>query len=275
MVKFFTKTAIGYSHVRAGKICQDFSACYHDDERTVVTACDGHGGEIYIRSDRGSKFASEAIINVFKRVRKSDFYRAKREEIEKRLRLEILCEWNALVERDLSEKPILKRETVGLNEDRIFRLKNDPQVAYGTTLNGAMLFGNKLICASLGDGGCFVFRRGEVYPVFADDSDENVANLTYSMCQTDAFNHLSVKIIDPSAADGAIVFTDGLINPYRSLDNFAGAFVRPVIAKLLADKTEEIDGFVTEMGARIGIGDDVSVGILLSPELKPRYYRGD
>ena len=274
MVKFFTKTAIGYSHIQTGKVCQDFSACYHDDARTIVTACDGHGGEIYIRSDRGSKFASEAIINVFKRVRKSDFYRAKREEIEKRLRLEILCEWNALVERDLSEKPILKRETLGLNEDRIFRLKNDPQVAYGTTLNGAMIFGNKLFCASLGDGGCFVFRRGAVYRVFDDDSDENVANLTYSMCQTDAFNHLSVEIIDLSAVDGVIVFTDGLINPYRSLENFATALVRPVVSKLLANEADEIDEFVTEMGARIGIGDDVSVGILLSPEIKAKHYKG-
>ena len=274
MVKFFTKTAIGYTHVQTGKICQDFSACYHDDERTIITACDGHGGDIYIRSDKGSKFASEAIINVFKRVERSVFYRANRKEIEKKLRLEILCEWNALVERNLAEKPLTKRETAGLNEDKIFRLKTDPQVTYGTTLNGAMIFGNKMICASLGDGGCFVFKRGEVYPVFDDDSDENVANLTYSMCQTDAFNHLAVKIIDLPAVDGAIVFTDGLINPYRSLDNFATALVKPVVSKLLAGKSEEIDGFITEMGAKIGIGDDVSVGMLLSPEIKPKYYKG-
>ncbi|MFR2461912.1 MAG: protein phosphatase 2C domain-containing protein, partial [Christensenellaceae bacterium] len=244
------------------------------DERTIITACDGHGGEIYIRSDKGSKFASEAIINVFKRVEKSVFYRANREEIEKKLRLEILCEWNALVERNLAEKPLTKRETAGLNEDKIFRLKTDPQVAYGTTLNGAMIFGNKMICASLGDGGCFVFKRGEVYPVFDDDSDENVANLTYSMCQTDAFNHLAVKIIDLPAVDGAIVFTDGLINPYRSLDNFATALVKPVVSKLLAGNSEEIDCFITEMGVKIGIGDDVSIGMLLSPEIKPKYYKG-
>lgn len=273
MVRFFTKTAIGYSHVKSGKICQDFSASYHDDERTIVTACDGHGGNIYIRSDRGSKFASESIINVFKRVDRGIFYRASREEIEKKLRLEILCEWNALVERDLAQKPIAKRETGDLNEEKMFRLKTDPQVAYGTTLNGAMIFGNKLFCASLGDGGCFTIRHGEVLPVFADDSEENVANLTYSMCQTDAFKHLFVKIIDLPMVDGAIVFTDGLINPYRSLENFSSALVKPVVAKLLSGKAEEIDCFITEMGAKIGIGDDVSVGILLSPEIKSRYYK--
>lgn len=274
MVKFFTKTAIGYAHIRAGKVCQDHSACYHDDKRTIVTACDGHGGEIYIRSDKGSRFASEAIIKVFKRVEKSMFYRADRKEIEKKLRLEILCEWNALVERSLAEKPISKRETAKLNEDKVFRLKTDPQVAYGTTLNGAMIFGNKLICASLGDGGCFIFKRGEVFPVFEDDSEENVANLTYSMCQSDAFDHLSVKILDLSAADGAIVFTDGLINPYRSLDNFAVALVKPVVSKLLAGKTAEISDFITDMGEKIGVGDDVSVGIILSSAIKQKYYKG-
>lgn len=275
MIKYFTKTSIGYNHLQSNIICQDFSACYHDDERTIVTACDGHGGKIYVRSDRGSKFASEAVINAFKRVGKAIFYRANREEIEKKLRLEILCEWNALVERDLSQNRISKREVAGLDEDKIFRLKTDPQVAYGTTLNGAMIFGNKLICASLGDGGCFAFKRGEVFPVFVDDSDENVANLTYSMCQTDAFKHLSVKIIDLSAVDGALVFTDGLINPYRSLENFAKAFVGPVICELIENKTEEVDAFITEMGEKIGIGDDVSVGVLLSPDIKAKYYKGN
>lgn len=275
MIKYFTKTSIGYSHLQSNIICQDFSACYHDDERTIVTACDGHGGKIYVRSDRGSKFASEAVINAFKRVGKAIFYRANREEIEKKLRLEILCEWNALVERDLSQNRISKREVAGLDEDKIFRLKTDPQVAYGTTLNGTMIFGNKLICASLGDGGCFAFKRGEVFPVFVDDSDENVANLTYSMCQTDAFKHLSVKIIDLSAVDGALVFTDGLINPYRSLENFAKAFVSPVICELIENKTEEVDSFITEMGEKIGIGDDVSVGVLLSPDIKAKYYKGN
>lgn len=275
MIKYFSKTSIGYNHLQSNIICQDFSACYHDDERTIVTACDGHGGKIYVRSDRGSKFASEAVINAFKRVGKAIFYRANREEIEKKLRLEILCEWNALVERDLSQNRISKREVAGLDEDKIFRLKTDPQVAYGTTLNGAMIFGNKLICASLGDGGCFAFKRGEVFPVFVDDSDENVANLTYSMCQTDAFKHLSVKIIDLSAVDGTLVFTDGLINPYRSLENFAKAFVGPVICELIENKTEEVDAFITEMGEKIGIGDDVSVGVLLSPDIKAKYYKGN
>ena len=54
MTTFFTKTAIGFSHVVENKVCQDFSASYHDEERTIITACDGHGGDIYVRSHLGS-----------------------------------------------------------------------------------------------------------------------------------------------------------------------------------------------------------------------------
>lgn len=95
-------------------------------------------------------------------MKKLFFYRINRKETEKKLRLEILCEWNALVERNLSEKPLTKREIAGMNEDRVFRLKTDPQVTYGATLTGAMTFGNKIICASLGDDGCFAFRHGKL-----------------------------------------------------------------------------------------------------------------
>ena len=68
---FFTKTSIGYSHVTANKRCQDFSASYSDEERTIVTACDGHGGNAYIRSHLGAKFASKAVIDVLREIERT------------------------------------------------------------------------------------------------------------------------------------------------------------------------------------------------------------
>lgn len=67
MEVFFNKTSIGYKHIKEGKPCQDYSDCYKNDECTILTACDGHGGALYIRSDRGAKFASAAAIKVLKR----------------------------------------------------------------------------------------------------------------------------------------------------------------------------------------------------------------
>lgn len=272
MIVYFTKTSVGYSHIKENKCCQDYSACYHDEERTIITACDGHGGDLYIRSHLGSKFASNAAMTVLKELERSDFYKYSKTDICNKLRLKILCEWNATVERDFSKKYITKKEVVKLNEDRIFKLKQNPEKAYGTTLNAAMLFGNKLVCASIGDGGVFLVRKGEVTAVVTED-EETVANITHSMCQEDAYEYLKVEIYDFSDLDGVIVCTDGLINPYQSLGNFKDKFVKPVCMKLQDEKQSDIDAFILSMGESLGIGDDVSFGIAMKTGILLRSYR--
>ena len=272
MITHFTKTNIGYSHIKENKPCQDYSASYHDEERTIVTACDGHGGKTYIRSNVGSRYASNAIISVLQGVDKSIFYRYTRQEICDKLRLQILCEWNALVERHLGEKGFCKRELASLSDAEIFKLKQNPARAYGTTLQGAMIFGNKLICVSLGDGGFFLVRKGEIYTAFEEDED-TVANLTYSMCQEDAYDHLNVKIFDFSDLDGVLICTDGMVNPYQNLRNFQEKFVKPICIKLQEGRQAEMDEFVTLVGEKIGIGDDVSLAIAMKTGISLRGYK--
>ena len=106
------------------------------------------------------------------------------------------------------------------------------------------------------------FKRKDLFSVFTEDDDENVANITSSMCQTDAFDHLKVKIFDVSSADGVLVFTDGLVNPYRNLDNFASSFVTSVMQKIDCNEFESISKFIDEMGLALGVGDDVSLGVI-------------
>ena len=272
MITYFTKTNVGYSHLKTNQPCQDYSACYHDEERTIVTACDGHGGKVYIRSNVGSRYASNAIISVFQEVDKSLFYRYSRQEICDKLRLQILCEWNALVERHLNEKGFSKRELEGLDKEQVFKLKQNPVKAYGTTLQGAMIFGNKLICVSLGDGGIFLVRKGQLSTAFEGD-EETVANLTYSMCQEDAYKYLKVGIFDFSDLDGVLVCTDGVVNPYQSLGNFKEKFVKPICIKLQEGKQVEMDEFITAMGEKIGIGDDVSLAMAMKMGVSLRGYR--
>ena len=272
MITYFTRTSIGYLHAKENKLCQDYSACYHDEERTIITACDGHGGDLYIRSHLGSKFASNAALSVLRELERSDFYKYSKTDICNKLRLKILCEWNSMVERDLSKKYITKKEVAILNEDKIFKLKQNPEKAYGTTLNAAMIFGNKLVCTSIGDGGVFLVRKGEIALAVAED-EETVANITYSMCQEDAYEHLKVEIYDFSDLDGVIACTDGLINPYQSLGNFRDKFVKPICMKLQDEKQRDIDAFIFSMAEKIGIGDDVSFGIAMKTGISIRSYR--
>lgn len=260
----FSKTSIGYSHIKNGKPCQDFSAVYKDEERAIVAACDGHGGRVYIRSQFGSKYASESIINVFLELSPSDFYRYTDEEIAEKLRLQILCSWNNKVEKDFIENPVRRKECRLLSDNEVIQLKGNTAKAYGTTLNGAIVLGNKLVCASLGDGGVFLLAGGQIMPAFPDSGDEEtVANVTYSMCQEDAYKYLQISVFDFSEIDGVLLCTDGLINPYRNLKNFNESFAQPVLKLAAKRQFCEIETFVERLGREIGIGDDVSLGLIL------------
>ena len=270
---FFTKTEPGYSHINTGKRCQDFSASYNDEERTIVTACDGHGGNVYIRSHLGSKFASNAVIDVLREIERTAFYKAKKEAVIENIRLNILCRWNSLVEGHLTKNPIRMSEVTELTEAEILSLRKNPIKAYGTTLNAAMILGTKLICVSIGDGGCFLVKSGIVTPAFTEDEDEPVANITYSLCQDDAFSHLLVSVHELSAYDGAVVCTDGMINPYQNLSNFSTGLIAPAIATLNVGKSKSLEAFVAEVGTKLGTGDDVSLGIVIKDKLSSRIYK--
>ena len=270
---FFTKSEIGYSHVNTGKRCQDFSASYNDEERTIVTACDGHGGNVYIRSHLGSKFASNAVIDVLREIEKNAFHKAKKKAVIENIRLNVLCRWNTLVEGHLAKNPLRMSEISELTNDERLSLRKNPTKAYGTTLNAAMILGTKLICVSIGDGGCFLVKGGIVTPAFAEDEDEPVANITYSLCQDDAFSHLLVSVHELSAYDGAVVCTDGMINPYQNLSNFSTGLIAPAIATLSVGKNKSLEAFVSEVGTKLGTGDDVSLGIVVKDKLPSRFYK--
>lgn len=62
MITFYTK-ALGSSHFAANKPCQDNGTHYNKDGVYIAVVCDGHGGESYVRSDKGSHIAAEIAKN--------------------------------------------------------------------------------------------------------------------------------------------------------------------------------------------------------------------
>lgn len=55
----FYVQAKGASHIASNKPCQDSGLEYHEDGVYIAIVCDGHGGESYVRSHAGAKFAAE------------------------------------------------------------------------------------------------------------------------------------------------------------------------------------------------------------------------
>ena len=273
MYYVFNKTHIGYSHIRSNKICQDFSASYQDNERIVVTCCDGHGGVQYVRSHLGSKAASEAVMNVFKNIDSKFFREVDGEKNIEKVKLLILCEYNKLIEREIANKPFRKSELKGLDEDQIDVLRFNPAKAYGTTLSGAMVFKNKLIVVSIGDTEVLGVRKGELLKIF-DNTNDPAGNVTYSMCQEDAYQYLKVAILNPKDFDAVFLFTDGLSSPFQSYSNLLHSFIRPTVRKVLNSKsTSSADIAVIRLATELGVGDDVSLSFIINNKTKIKYYR--
>ena len=271
MYYIFNKTETGYRHLRENKPCQDYSASYSDKERMIITCCDGHGGDIYIRSDRGSKFASKAIINVFSSLKYSPL--RKDDKAIKNIKLSILCEWNRLVEEDLARRPIRKKELEHLDEDKLDRIIFNKVRAYGTTLSGAMVYKNKIIVVSIGDTEALGVYKGKIIKIF-DDENDPVANVTYSMCQEDAFNYLNVRIMNVNELDGLFLCTDGLSAPFAFYDSFKEGFIKPSMREVInSGNLEYFDQFVSRLAKEKGVGDDVSLAFIINSKAKIKYYK--
>ena len=273
MYYVFNKTCIGYSHLRNKKPCQDYSASYKDNERIIITCCDGHGGPQYVRSQLGSKAASNAVMNVFKTINNSFLLEADKDKLTEKIKLLILCEYNKLVEREVANKPIRRSEMVGLSEDQIDTLRFKPEKAYGTTLAGAMVYKNKLIVVSIGDTEALGVRKGELVKIF-DNSNDPAGNITYSMCQEDAYKYLRVAIFNTKELDGIFLCTDGMSSPYQSYDNFSKSFIRPTVKRILNTKSlVSTELAVDKMALELGVGDDVSLSFIVNERTNIRYYR--
>lgn len=260
---YYNKTSTGYNHIKNNKKCQDFSASYHDEERTIITCCDGHGGNIYIRSDLGSKFASEAIIKVFKEISSSEAKKLNNKYFCEAIKLGILCEWNRLVETHLSKSPIRKAEIKDLNENEKYKLLNNKIKAYGTTMIGAMLIKNKLLVVHLGDGESLSFKDDKLFNIFPENEEEPVGNVTYSMCEDDAFSHIRITTIDFKNYDGILLCTDGMVNPYQEYEKFNKTMVIPLVDSVISTGDySQINLFVENMASNLGFGDDVSLAFI-------------
>lgn len=265
----FAKTSIGYRHLLNKKPCQDFSILYQEPNRTIITCCDGHGGDIYIRSNVGSQLASKAIINVLSEFDKSTLLSFENKDS---IKLKILCEWNRLIDEHLNNNPIRQSELRKLNHDQIEIIRENYVKVYGTTLTGAMLIDNLLIVVGIGDSEVILVSKGKLYKPF-EDNEAPVGNFTYSMCQDDAFEHMHIAILDFDKFDGVILCTDGLINPYQNYQNFNQSFIKPLIKVYIEQKNNlHVEEHIDKMAYKIGNGDDVSIAFILKDQVSPYYY---
>ncbi len=265
MVFLYNKSVTGYNHKKVGSICQDYSDSFYDGKFQIITACDGHGGNIYFRSDVGSKLASDSIMIVFSKYNERKIEQMILNKNFDKLKLDILCMWNILVEQHYNLNKFSEEELFNLDEEDIRRLEKNYTIAYGSTLNAVVVTNKYLICIQVGDGGIFLLKNKKADIAFLDN-DENVANITQSLCGDDVFNHLYITTYEKSKYLGAIICTDGLLTPYKTLNNFHENFILPYIENFKIINKESIkrmDEFIEKLGNEDGVGDDVTLSSVL------------
>ncbi len=283
MIKDFTSfsaTEVGYNHVKAGKVCEDFSSYYDDDRMRICVVADGHGSDNYPRTDKGSRFAAEAAINCVKEFVKTAIPTDVLEDekngfpVLRQLASSILLEWHRAVNEDAARYPFTDEELKNVSEKYKNRFltqnveERSIEKAYGTTLIVFVITEQYSMGMQIGDGKCvFISSRGEFSEPIPWD-DECQLNVTTSICDSDALDEFRFFVTDkqPSAV---FCGSDGIDDSYASEEELY-ALYRSILVIFAEHGLEvgksEIKEYLPAL-TRKGSGDDVSIGLILDIEI--------
>lgn len=273
----------GYSHLLSNKECQDSSISWRGKKYSAVIISDGHGGEKYFRSAKGSEIAcgigKDVISTFMEKIRsESGLYgdlvgnATKREKMFLQLERSIIQRWNDEIEADLSAVPFEDDERFfALNDTDKESVTKTPAKAYGATFIAAVVAEKYIFILKLGDGNVCVLKDNapQLFFGLSDELKDNQLqfNLTTSLCSSDAdkeFKHCFITTDKNYTIDGLILTTDGIINSYTSeqayLDFMANIF-SGYKEETLESAHAELAEFLPRLSEK-GSGDDLTVGII-------------
>ncbi len=270
--KGYNFTVIGASHKKSRKPCQDASISLNKPDYILTAVCDGHGGEDYFRSDRGSDFAVKAVKkclddrDIFPMLEKYSNDKNKINEMLIQLEKSIISLWNDLVQSDYENNPFTDDELEPVNPQIRFRYSIGDKIeyAYGTTMLVNVLTDKFWFGLHIGDGECTALSfDGEFsHPIPHDDNC--VYNYTTSICDRKAIynmrHHFSTELpqalfISSDGVDNCFASADKLHNFYTAIHNsFRNSDESIAILELLE--------YLPRMSQK-GSGDDISLGIIL------------
>lgn len=263
----------GYSHLLSDKECQDNSISWHDKRYSGVIICDGHGGEKYIRSQKGSLLAcavgQKAIDEYMSQKRRLD--EGNFNEQFKFLESYIIDNWRKEIEKDFTDNPLENDERFNAlsDSDKAALIKN-PFKAYGSTFIAAVMAKTYYFVLKLGDGNVnVVLSDGSVKSVDGLEDEQLQFNVTTSLCQSNAaleFRHVYVK---DESIKGLVLTTDGIINCFKSVESYHALIKNIYDAYSEVNNGQDVENARSELADGLnqlsvkGSGDDLSVAIAI------------
>ena len=281
--KSFNISYIGASNIKRGTECQDASISFSNGDYSIIVVCDGHGGDDYVRSSKGSDIAKEVALKKVKKFIK-DFEKIESFEKDKdyydrvmyNLKASIIFSWNEKVKEDISKNPFTEEELNRVSEGARKRYSNDKSEkfysAYGTTMIAVVCTEKYCFAIQIGDGKCiFINSDGEfIQPVPIDE--KCFLNVTTSICDEDAidsFRHIFIEKSDSKSLPVAVfIGTDGVDDSFQN-DQQLYELYRTVLYSFsntkFEDAYEELKNYIPTL-SKHGSGDDISIASILDIE---------
>jgi len=274
--KAFDVRSIGASHIKTGKSCQDYSFSSYGEKYAVAIVCDGHGGDKYIRSEIGSKLAtdicSEAIKSLFGKRIDNQTAMAKFQPNAKgtlqQLASFIIFKWREAIGKDFADHPFNVAEFEHLSDkDKAALSSSDGWVsAYGTTLIAIVRTSDFWFGLHIGDGKCVVVSEKDEYLQPIPWDDKCFLNATTSLCDEKALERFRFFFSTENLPKAIFVASDGVDDTFgtdEALHGFYKSVMQLFMEKPFNEAKSELQTFLPVLSAK-GSQDDISIAAIIS-----------
>lgn len=214
-LQIFRAIVTGRRHASKGQYCQDFADGRVTEAFVAAALSDGAGG--------GNCSEYGAIMNV------NTFLSC--------------CEDNI----PHSQFKELLLDSIEQAHEKLIHGKPEDAIQAYATMMGVYLRDGKLFCLHIGDGMIYGRRRDGSIECISDAENYFVSNRTFFTIESDADEHLYIKVLDAGVYDRVLMMTDGVYNGYPASEDNSGraAFIAGLFAA--SDREDFDDAVLAEL----------------------------
>ncbi|MDO4925479.1 MAG: protein phosphatase 2C domain-containing protein [Turicibacter sp.] len=243
----FSKSIVGYKNKIKNKSSQDYIKYEILEDSIICSIADGHSGEFFTHSHKGSKYACEAAIEVLKKYITYNLYDLDTFLKENKIQKEICNLWRELVKEDFIK-----------NSPRAYKIN---YFRYGTTLLTAVVTNKYRLFLKLGDGEILTNKNN----IFNKELYVSPKKLVDCMAEEEACNKMVWKLEENTdiGGDSIILYSDGYENSFSSyefmikdLKDTLDKYNKNIFTKLILEKSYE--NYLAKL-SKEGSRDDISI----------------
>lgn len=270
----FHHTCIGSSHLTSGRPCQDASFSGTIGNLHLAIVSDGHGGERYVRSEYGARFAVDAAREIILQSALMPW----QDPSERLLYIEELVSlWKLKVMSHYMSHPLSPTEqSIIYRSLAIEHILSTQEIytLYGCTLMAACIHEDGWFAFQIGDGKCVTIHPTPSYTTLTSepipDDERCFLNMTTSLCEAFAESSFRYAGGDKDSIPSAIFLgTDGIDTSWGSkelLHDFYLEILKHCSSReTILQELREVLPKLSEKGSH----DDMSIAALVRDEVLP------